>query len=74
MMCGRDRPQAEEGTVYSAIGAAVAAQHVKDMLDQAAQDRQASAARRAHRARPAHRTRPSGPARTAGQGTTTVPC
>ena len=34
------------GTVYSAIGAVVAAQHVKDMLDQAAQawSRQASPA------------------------------
>ena len=41
--------------MYSAIGAAVAAQHVKEMLDQAAQDHQAAAVRRARRARSARR-------------------
>ena len=60
--------------MYSAIGAAVAAQHVKDMLDQAAQDHRATAARRARRARPASRPMSAGGARSAGRGTTTAPC
>ena len=60
--------------MHSAIGAAVAAQHVKDMLDQAAQDRRATAARRARRARPARRPGSAAPAPAAGHGTTTVPC
>ncbi len=58
--------------MYSAIGAAVAAQHVKDMLDQAAQDRQATAVRRARRTR--FGRRPAGPARATGHGATTAPC
>ena len=60
--------------MYSAIGAAVAAQHVKDMLDQAAQDHRAAAVRRARRTRSGHRPAPAGPARAAGHGTTTAPC
>lgn len=60
--------------MYSAIGAAVAAQHVKDMLDQAAQDHQAAAVRRARRARSAGRPVSAGPARATGRGTTTAPC
>lgn len=60
--------------MHSAIGAAVAAQHVKEMLDQAAQDHQAAAVRRARRARSVRRPGSAGPARTAGQGATTAPC
>jgi hypothetical protein len=60
--------------VYSAIGAAVAAQHVKDMLDQAAQDHRAAAARRTRRARLAGRPAAAGPARATGRETTTAPC
>jgi hypothetical protein len=60
--------------VYSAIGAAVAAQHVKDMLDQAAQDHRAAAARRTRRAGSAGRPAVAGPARATGRETTTAPC
>ena len=60
--------------MYSAIGAAVAAQHVKDMLDQAAQDHRAAAVRRARRARTASRLAPAGATRTTGHGATTAPC
>ena len=60
--------------MYSAIGAAVAAQHVKDMLDQAAQDHRAAAVRRTRRARSTGRPAPAGPARTTGHGATTAPC
>jgi thiamine biosynthesis protein ThiC len=45
----------EEDVVHSAIQAAVAAQHVKDMMDQATRDSRARQARLA-RARRAHRT------------------
>jgi thiamine biosynthesis protein ThiC len=47
--------QTEEDVVHSAIQAAVAAQHVKDMMDQAARDGRAREARLA-RARRTHRT------------------
>lgn len=60
--------------MYSAIGAAVAAQHVKDMLDQAAQDHRAAAVRRARRARTAGRPAPAASARATGHGATTAPC
>ncbi len=60
--------------MYSAIGAAVAAQHVKDMLDQAAQDHQAAAVRRARRVRTASRPASAAAARTTGHGATTAPC
>lgn len=60
--------------MYSAIGAAVAAQHVKDMLDQAAQDHQAAAARRTRRARSTGRPASASPARSTGHGATTAPC
>jgi hypothetical protein len=60
--------------MHSAIGAAVAAQHVKDMLDQAAQDHQAAAVRRARRARTASRPAPGGATRTTGHGASTAPC
>jgi hypothetical protein len=60
--------------MYSAIGAAVAAQHVKDMLDQAAQDHRVAASRRARRARSASRPALASSARTAGHGATTAPC
>lgn len=60
--------------MYSAIGAVVAAQHVKDMLDQAAQDHQAAAVRRARRARSAGRPVSAGPAPVTGRGTSTAPC
>jgi hypothetical protein len=60
--------------VYSAIGAAVAAQHVKDMLDQAAQDHQAAAVRRARRARTGSRPVSAAAARRTGHGATTAPC
>ncbi len=60
--------------MYSAIGAAVAAQHVKDMLDQAAQDHQAAAVRRARRTRTASRPASAVAARTTGHGATTAPC
>jgi len=45
----------EEDVVHSAIQAAAAAQHVKDMMDQAARDGRARQARLAH-SRRAHRT------------------
>lgn len=60
--------------MHSAIGAAVAAQHVKDMLDQAAQDHRAAAVRRARRARTTSRPAPGGATRTTGHGATTAPC
>ena len=60
--------------MYSAIGAAVAAQHVKDMLDQAAHDHQTAAVRRARRARTASRPAAAAAARTTGHGATTAPC
>jgi thiamine biosynthesis protein ThiC len=46
--------QTEEDVVHAAIQAAVAAQHVKDMMDQAARDGRARDARLA-RARRTHR-------------------
>jgi hypothetical protein len=60
--------------VYAAISAAVAAQHVKDMLDQAAQDHRAAAVRRTRRARSARQAASAGPARPTGHGATTAPC
>lgn len=60
--------------MHSAIGAAVAAQHVKDMLDQAAQDHRAAVVRRARRARSTGRPVPAGQPRTTGHGATTAPC
>ncbi|MGP7998119.1 MAG: hypothetical protein ACLPKI_12445 [Streptosporangiaceae bacterium] len=60
--------------MYSAIGAAVAAQHVRDLLDQAAQDHRAATVRRARRTRAGHRPAPASPVRAAGHGTTTAPC
>lgn len=60
--------------MYSAIGAAVAAQHVRDMLDQAAQDHRAAAVRRARRTRTASRVASAAAARTTGHGATAAPC